>query len=107
MAKAKILMQKGYPTSDGELFDHLKDALSHQADLEMTEHLDKNPKLTVQNLIKKDPSVFVEYIKHHGSKPPVKKTASKKKAVKKKVAEKQVANAGPETSDDNAADPVA
>jgi len=34
-------------------------------------------------------------------------TVKKKKAVKKKVAEKQVANAGPETSDDNAADPVA
>jgi len=83
MARAKILMQKGYPTSDGELFHTLKEALSHQADLDMTALIEKNSKLTVQNLIKKDPSVFVEYIKHHGSKPPVKKKpAAKKKPAK-------------------------
>ncbi len=106
MAKAKILMQKGYPTSDGELFHTLKEALSHQADLEMTEHIEKNSKLTVRNLIKKDPSVFVEYIKHHGDKPPVKKS-SKKKAVKKKARPAaQQQSASSETPDDDGSDPI-
>jgi len=89
MARAKILMQKGYPTSDSELFHTLKEALSHQADLDMTALVEKNSKLTVQNLIKKDPSVFVEYIKHHGSKPPVKKKPAAKKKTAKPIAKAQ------------------
>ena len=79
----KIKMQKGYPTSDGQMFDKYADAVKHQAKIDLDKAVDEcEGTTTTAEFIKGDSEIVSEYIKHHCAKPA--KPAARKPAKKEK-----------------------
>ena len=75
----KIKMQKGYPTSDGDLFDKYQDAVAHQAELDLNKAVDKcEGTTTTADFIKENTEVVSEFIKYHGKKKTTKKQKKSK-----------------------------
>ncbi len=88
----KIKMQKGYPTTDGNIHNKYYDAVKCQSEIDFTEsciNSDVDIKDT-KSFLKNNISVIEEYIKYHLTpKKPAEKKTGEKTAAKDKTANKK------------------
>lgn len=70
-------MQKGYPTTDGKLFDKYNDAVKHQTDVDLQKASDDaGSVVSHKEFIKQNPEIVADFIKYNCKK----KAAPKKRA---------------------------
>jgi hypothetical protein len=79
--KRKITMQKGYPTTDGKTFDKYRDAVKHQADIDLCESCEGGSITTddLKSYLKSNLETVNDFIRLHLTD---KKPAAKKKPAK-------------------------